>query len=258
MSFFNCNLTGSAGGSGGAVVEELAPVLLWENPDPTSVFENQKIELNLTDYAGVIIEYYLDTNNQIIANRLYVKKDDTFTTNDNRNNFGAGYEGSSIVTRALNSVTDSYVWFRNGLLGDGTQTINNGVIPYRIYGVKEYIVEVVTSTPAPELTEGNICYNNCTSGTEFGNTQSLTYEYRAIRDGVCVVTGSGLGNGGGTLTVTGDGSEELLTEKNTKNSVMAAYTRVYKVKTGTTLNCVMSSAGVSASYNGAALQVVEF
>ena len=121
-------------GGGSSPVEpvDLSPVLLWTNPSPTSEFDAQKISLDLTEYAGVIIEYYTNSTDQTICSRVYVKKDDT------RN--GAGFFDSTYnycrnVTIDNTGVTFTVAKYKQ------YETINASILPYKIYGVKEYVVD---------------------------------------------------------------------------------------------------------------------
>ena len=115
-------------GNGGT--EDLEPVLLWTNPSPTTEFAAQTVSLDLTDYAGVIIEFH-QTDTQSFGTRTYIKKNDTVNGIT-----GAGYvDGSNTNGLARNvTVTDSGVVFGTG---------NIDCVPNKIYGVKEYVVEPI-------------------------------------------------------------------------------------------------------------------
>lgn len=137
-------------GNGGTTpTEDLEPVLLWENSSPTAEFAPQTISLNLTDYAGTIVEFH-QNNTQAIGTRAYIKKNDNGIT-------GVGYPDSSStigLARPI-SVTDSGVVFGTG----APNSDNNNCIPYRIYGVKEYVVE-------PQI--GDLLWTNPTPTASFG------------------------------------------------------------------------------------------
>lgn len=124
-------------GNGGTTpTEDLRPVLLWENSNPTAEFAAKTISLDLTDYAGVIVEFKKTTTSTKINTRLYAKKNEDVDAV-----FGAGSyytKGDSNTARGVN-VTDAGVTFAEGY---GNMTLNNKTtIPIRIYGVKEYVVE---------------------------------------------------------------------------------------------------------------------
>ena len=120
-----------AGNGGTTPVEDLEPVLLWENGSPTTNFSGQKIALDLTEYAGVIVEFADDTSNSVLCTRLFAKKTDTYG-----GKFGAGYGVSSNAwARIIDALDDTGVTIHDGTGG------NQYVIPLRIYGVKEYVVE---------------------------------------------------------------------------------------------------------------------
>ena len=125
-------------GNGGT--EDLEPVLLWENSSPTAAFNPQTISLDLTDYAGVIIEFNESAVMQTIAGRLYCKKTDNYSRF-----VGVGFvtpDQSQVATsaRCIIKVDNNGVEFGNSATNNAgnNQTI---LIPIRIYGVKEYIVE---------------------------------------------------------------------------------------------------------------------
>ena len=124
------------GNGGSAPTEDLQPVLLWENSNPTVEFTAQTVSLDLSDYAGVIVEFKKTTTSTKINTRLYAKKNE-----DVDEIFGAGSyytKGDSNTARGVN-VTDTGVTFAEGYRNMTSD--NNTTIPIRIYGVKEYIVE---------------------------------------------------------------------------------------------------------------------
>lgn len=129
------------GGSGGDIdPSDLEPVLLWTNSSPTSSFAAQTISLNLSDYAGIIIELNDAINVQEIYSRGYIKVGDSNT------NVACGIKhGNSdlvrIVTATSSGVTISDA-YNNGSAANGY------AIPARIYGVKKVLVEVESEYPS--------------------------------------------------------------------------------------------------------------
>lgn len=120
------------GGSSPVEPEDLSPVLLWTNSNPGAAFAAQTVSLDLTEYAGVIIEFHDNDT------RLYVKKNDTDNT-AGRYTIDTSYTRSITINDNQMVISDTYTAGSNG-----TQYINNTVlIPYKIYGVKEYVVESV-------------------------------------------------------------------------------------------------------------------
>ena len=123
-------------GKGGVTPEpggDLEPVLLWTNSNPTIGFDAQTVSLDLSDYAGVIIEFH-QSNASMYGTRAYIKK------NDNINGItGAGYPGAGSSTGLARNVTvtDSGIVFSAGIPNS-----DNNCIPNRIYGVKKYVVEL--------------------------------------------------------------------------------------------------------------------
>ena len=124
------------GGSSPVEPEDLSPVLLWTNPNPSSAFGAQTVSLDLTDYTGVIVEFINDDVNYT-RSRVYAKKSDSF----NSYPIGAGYvSNTNAYSRNIVNVSDTGVQFSDGAT---TSAQNQFVIPFKIYGVKEYVVEPV-------------------------------------------------------------------------------------------------------------------
>lgn len=130
MAFFPLNLNSELNSNLGG-----EPVLLWENPSPTSEFVGQTISLDLTDYAGVIIEFNHGHLTPILVSRSYLKKDEVIDTNY----FGAGHAKTNegALGRRYN-INNSGVVFENAY---NLSSVDNGaMIPIKIYGVKNYVV----------------------------------------------------------------------------------------------------------------------
>ena len=124
-------------GGGSSPVEpvDLSPVLLWTNPSPTTEFAGQTVSLDLTEYAGVIVEFITSAGTNVLGSRLYCKK------TDNYGNLGAGFVSDNGCARNVLSVNNTGIEFGNALIA--TSQTNNLVVPIKIYGVKEYVVEPV-------------------------------------------------------------------------------------------------------------------
>lgn len=136
--------------------EDLEPVLLWTNPSPSSVFNAQTVSLDLSEYAGVIIEFYEHTDQNKIATRVYIKKDDDLST------FGAGLYSSNYsnsISRNITGVSNAGVTF--GIAHHGPSDLALYCIPFRIYGVKSYVVAV---------SEGELLWSNSAPASEFAPT----------------------------------------------------------------------------------------
>lgn len=118
---------------GDTPAEDLSPVLLWENPNVTESFAAQTISLDLTEYAGVIIDFNQGhtSGTMRLGNRSYLKKTDNFSTR-----IGAGWvtDSGTAYARNIIRVDDAGVQFSQG------SNIEYN-IPIAIYGVKNYIVE---------------------------------------------------------------------------------------------------------------------
>lgn len=118
---------------------DLEPVLLWTNPSTTMGAET--ITLDLTEYAGVLIESQSYMGSGGSGSRLYVKKGERLSAGRNNTNNSSGGGARAI------SVTDSGVTFEECYFAADKN--NAAIIPTKIYGVKEYVVEPVAV--APEL-----------------------------------------------------------------------------------------------------------
>lgn len=124
------------GNGGSAPTEDLEPDLLWENSNPAAEFAAQTVSLDLTDYAGVLVEFNSANDQLILATRSYLSKSDTI----NKDHFGAGHVGGSAGGIGRNYyINNSGVVFANAYYLNNVS--NNAMIPTKIYGVKEYVVE---------------------------------------------------------------------------------------------------------------------
>lgn len=138
------------GKGGDTPAEDLKPVLLWENPSPTNAFAAQTISLDLTDYAGVLIECH-QTDTESYGTRVYIKKTDSSANGIT----GMGFlnnGGTSGLARDV-SVSDSGVTFTTG-----TNLHDTICVPNKIYGVKAYVVE-------PQI--GELLWTNPSPSTAF-------------------------------------------------------------------------------------------
>lgn len=123
-------------GKGETPAEDLSPVLLWENSNVSAAFAAQKINLDLTEYAGVVIEYNRKTTNQKLQTRFYMKRTDV--TNDG--GFYACANQTDNVSRKVSLSDTGVQFYACNDVGTG-QPSNTNMIPTKIYGIKNYIVE---------------------------------------------------------------------------------------------------------------------
>lgn len=137
----------SKSSSGGVDPSELAPVLLWENPNPSASFGAQTIALDLSEYAGIIVEGLQSTAEQKVLYRTYVKKGDYTVSNGAQ---GFGFASSRGQARGV-SITDTTVTFTNSYIGE--TLVNTNQIPYKIYGVKGVLVEPVEPSVGSKILE---------------------------------------------------------------------------------------------------------
>ena len=180
------------GGSSPVEPQDLSPVLLWTNPNPTNEFAGQTVSLDLTEYAGVIVEFNLtseDERRRYVASRVYVTREDATKTA-----FGGGamlsFGSSSSLQRNV-KMNDTGVIFGEGY-ADSTVT-PYAMIPYKIYGVKEYVVE-----PVGQLKNVTEVYDLSVSGND------ATKTFTATKKGSYFVFGPGYSAERVTLTTTGE------------------------------------------------------
>lgn len=162
-------------GQGGAPAPEpvdLSPVLLWTNPSPTSAFAGQKVSLALTEYAGVIIEYNLSGEIASTISRVYVKKSDNLNPSSGFY-FGSGCGSNRGISRGISVVDNEGITFLNGVDGI-TQDSSASIIPVKIYGVKEYVVEPVGTQMKISASSNN--------GTEnYGNFNIVNCKFNKLK-----------------------------------------------------------------------------
>lgn len=149
------------GNSGTTPVEDLKPVLLWENPSPASEFAAQTVNLDLTDYAGVLVEFNKSTAQPTFISRIYSKKGETI---------GSGCNNTTEAKAREITVNNSGVVFGPAING-GTNNVSNIMMPTKIYGVKEYVVEQVGELKRIEM------HPDLIAGTKTVTIQELTEIY---------------------------------------------------------------------------------
>ena len=103
--------------------------LLWTNTTPTNAFSKQTINLDLSAYDGVIIEYRESTSNNNISAVIKAAK-------GSFNNFGGGYGSDTGKARNILSVNNNGISFDSAIGNEGTN--NSILIPLKIYGYKQY------------------------------------------------------------------------------------------------------------------------
>lgn len=128
MAYFKARISGSSGNE---------PVLLWTNPNPTSNFAAQTINIDVSEYKNIGFEYALwpsSTGGTDIYKTILDKK-----TPYMQLSLMAGYG------------QNNGVYWRNITIGDGTMTFTNGLSPSgqsqanfliirKIYGIKNDII----------------------------------------------------------------------------------------------------------------------
>lgn len=115
--------------------------LLWENASPTSSFEQQTVNLNLSKYAGIEIVFKAHIEREFVLSTGYIPKDDYRHVL-----FGMSYIldtslDADLVLRGFR-LSNSGVVFEAGKyngMESGTDVIsesNKGCIPLKILGIK--------------------------------------------------------------------------------------------------------------------------
>lgn len=105
--------------------------LLWTNSSPTTNFNAQTIELDLTNYDGVIVEFASTVRETlgVYTSRIKVAKNVSGA-------IGGGFTTSTFgVARGVTSVTNSGVVFNDA---HASNKDNSYMIPIKIYGYKQY------------------------------------------------------------------------------------------------------------------------
>ena len=126
----------SVNGMTGTVVIDTVPMtLLWTNASPTSDFAAQTVQIDLSAYDFVMIEmkssttsvaYFTYIGEAVIGNKGFIQK--VVTLND-----GAGVAG---IERQF-TLSSSGADFTRAFNYVGNTTVNNEMIPYRIFGIKK-------------------------------------------------------------------------------------------------------------------------
>ena len=174
MSKFHA-IYGNGGGTpepGGDIHGEVQ-TLLWTNPNTKTNFDAKKVELNLSRYDGVIIEYAFSTNNSNISSRIKLEKNISYA-------YGGGYIGNSDTASARNvaAIDDTGVTFTDN---KNTVTANNANIPLKIYGYRQYEAGSISGTPQKSFEQnvefdigiGNYCIATIVGLSEVDVTPSV-------------------------------------------------------------------------------------
>lgn len=126
-------------GGGSSPVEDLSPVLLWTNPNPSTAFAGQIVELDLSEYAGVLIEVTRNIDDAVIGTKAYFLKNDTELRSLGCDAYPVTTDGRPAVRRV--TVTDTEVNIGNCIYAASGTIQNTACIPYKIYGVKSVLVD---------------------------------------------------------------------------------------------------------------------
>lgn len=139
--------------------------LLWTNPNTKVNFGSKKIEIDLSNYEGVIIEFLDNAGSEVqnVISRTKIEKNISYA-------YGGGFVPSAVsgIARNITTVDNTGVTIGNAF----SNAENNAyVIPYRIYGYKQYET-------------GTIEFNwNVSSSTNASESIFLRNTYTAPLDG---------------------------------------------------------------------------
>lgn len=103
---------------------------LWTNPNPTSSFSGQDVEISLSGYAMIEIFYTRFQGIKILSNRI------PFSSNEQTELNYSDYDSGSVRSWNRN-VTLSTTKIAFGDCKINNTTTNTGLIPYKIIGYKE-------------------------------------------------------------------------------------------------------------------------
>lgn len=105
-------------------------VLLWTNPNPTSSFTPQTVQVDLTNYRFVLISY----ENKAGSDPRLIH----FVHEKGAKSIVSSIYSYKIINRTIDVITDSGVDFAGGGISDTYATItadNSYFVPYQIFGI---------------------------------------------------------------------------------------------------------------------------
>ena len=164
--------------------------LLWTNSTPTTNFSAKTVQLDLSNYDGVIVEFASTVRETIggFSSRIKVAKNVSGA-------IGGGFTTETFgVARTVTSVTNSGVVFNDA---HASNTDNSYMIPIHIYGYRRYEKETLTSSITNPKTgtantdtnigKGNyamICrYSTDAKAPVFNKGTIVSYLYSALSEG---------------------------------------------------------------------------
>lgn len=108
--------------------------LLWENPNPTSSFAAQTLELDLSDFAAVYITFIISEAYQRCSTHMVPKNESSYPQRI-ASVYGSTqcYRDVTVTNTSITFTTGSYLKFSDS--NEVTTGTGAGYgIPYRIYG----------------------------------------------------------------------------------------------------------------------------
>lgn len=115
--------------------------LLWTNASPSSSFSAQDVALDLSSYAGVIIEYCHHTSRPNDLRSAFCEVGKTLVLQSIYSDFynGSDANGNPQYAYRRASISESKVGFATGFYATGTGKVAEDKkidVPYKIYGIK--------------------------------------------------------------------------------------------------------------------------
>lgn len=105
----------------------LGAELLWTNPNPTNAFNPQTIELDLSNYKGILVESIISPNTNI---KLTGYREFNYA----HDGYIGGSNGSDTSYGRAFTISETSITFRNAVIKSSID--NSTIIPQKIYGTK--------------------------------------------------------------------------------------------------------------------------
>lgn len=105
----------------------ISAVQLWQNSSPTSAFAAQTVQLDLSNYDGILLVFLATTTDTNRQSSMICLKGHTSV-------FFDIYVGTTAVRSRSAQVTDTGVKFSTGY--NNTSSNTSSAIPYQIFGIK--------------------------------------------------------------------------------------------------------------------------
>jgi hypothetical protein len=138
--------------------------LLWENPNPLASFAAQTINLDLSEYDSLEIEFNMTINSPVKTSCI------VSVANENQFLLTSTYGSASKIVGLYRTGTiyNSSISFRSGWTSNPTADTetNTSCVPYRIYGIKNKI-NVTTAVVTDKGQHTDLLWENASPNAEF-------------------------------------------------------------------------------------------